>query len=98
MRRQNDKYRLQQLLVMLCYVLFSVAVAFPIDNWRYEPSGKLMPHHLTSVSIFMLKRDKPPEGDFKIDITDMLKGQGWTRNDATLVPSAWDIYKASYFL
>ena len=77
---------------MLCYLLFSIAVAFPINNWRGEPKGQLRQHHLNDVSVYMMKYAKPPEGQFRLDITDTLLEQGWTVSNRTLVPSAWPIY------
>jgi hypothetical protein len=89
--RLSNKHQLQQLLVILCYVLFSIAIAFPINNWRRELGDVLKADHLESVSIYMMQRDKPPEGEYKIDITDLLKEQGWTERNTTLVHSAWSI-------
>lgn len=81
---------------MACCLLFSVAIAFPIMNWRYEAGGILKFHHLINVSIYMLKREPPPEGKtFNIELTDILKQQGWSETNTSLVPSAWDIAKVS---
>lgn len=94
--KKSDKYEIRQLLIMVCCLLFSVSIAFPIMNWRYEAGGKLKTHHLVNVSIHMLKRDVPPEGHkFNLEITDILLRQGWTETNTSLVPSAWDIISVS---
>jgi len=92
--KKNDKYEIRQLLIMVCCLLMSVAIAFPIMNWRYEATGQLKHYHLVNVSVYMLKRDPPPEGrSFNLDLTDILTKQGWSETNTSLVPSAWAIYK-----
>jgi len=91
---KNDKYEVKQILTMISCLLFAIAIAFPFMNWRYEPEGRLQAHHLTNVSIFMLKRPPPPEGlRYTIDVTKELQSQGWDDRNLTLISSAWkDIY------
>ena len=75
-------------------LLFSLAVAFPVMNWRYEPAGVLQSHHLQNVSIFMLRREPPPEGlSYNLDITDEIRSQGWSEKNTSLVTSSWPIYE-----
>ena len=78
---------------MITCLLFSIAIAFPFMSWRHEPKGILQPHHLENVSVFMLRRDPPPEGLwYTFDITDLLNKQGWDVRNSSLIPSAWKIY------
>lgn len=92
--RHNEKYELSQMLAMACCMLFSITAAFPIMNWRYEAGGVLKDHHLINVSIYMLRRDPPPEGrTYNLEVTDILTKQGWSEANTSLVSSAWDIYK-----
>jgi len=82
---------------MISCLLFSVAIAFPFMNWRHEPEGRLKPHHLVNVSIFMLKRPPPPEGLwYSIDLTDLLLKQGWSERNSSLIPTTWQIYQVNY--
>jgi len=60
--KKNDKYEVKQILVMIISLLISITIAFPFMNWRHEPTGELRDYHLQNVSIFMLRRDPPPEG------------------------------------
>ena len=94
--RKNDKYQLHHLLIMLCYILFSVAVAFPVNNLRKGSPTQIHRSDLEPVSIFMLKRDRAPERQFELDITDILQEQGWTERNYTLVHSALAIHKVHY--
>jgi len=91
--KKNDKYEVKQILVMTICLLFSVAMAFPFMSWRHEPKGQLQPHHLENVSIFMLKRHRPPEGLwYTLDLTELLQEQGWDARNSSLIPSAWKIH------
>ena len=65
-------------------------------TWRSVLGTIIKDYHLVNVSIYMLKRDPPPEGlAYNIDITDDLFGQGWTDANNSLVKSVWDIYTSS---
>jgi len=91
--RKNKQYEFHHLFILANYILFSVAVAFPVNNWRFHVAEELEPHHLKHVSVYMLRYERRPRGVFKLDITDMLAEQGWTESNATLVHSTWTIYK-----
>jgi len=78
---------------MIICLLFSIAMAFPFMSWRHEPKGQLQPHHLENVSIFMLRRQPPPEGEwYTLDVTELLEQQGWDARNSSLIQSAWKIY------
>ena len=95
--KKNDKHEVKQILVMIICLLISIAIAFPFMNWRHEPKGQLKAHHLTNVSIFMLRRPPPPEGLwYTFELTELLEKQGWDDRNSSLIPSAWEIYKVSW--
>ncbi|ESN93527.1 hypothetical protein HELRODRAFT_194052 [Helobdella robusta] len=96
--RKNDKYVIQSTFIFVCCLLFCVATSFAVQNWRKEPTMKLMRYHLINVSIVMLhentvlnytSEDKfPPERlKFNFSVKTLLYDHGYDIENPWLVRS-----------
>jgi hypothetical protein len=74
----DAKYKPQKGLFMLCCVLYSIVIAFPIMDWRIRTSTDIQQVDLKNVSIFLLKApflDKRSIKDYIADSSIKHEGQ-----------------------